>query len=190
MIGIVAAIAGLILTAFLLYGALQFYRTITAITRGNPSIIASHDTLHLVSDNDTLMEVNASLNQQISEKLMNSTARDKIEKQFLLHRSITEFTLKMDSLQQFNITLEKSLYALKNAVNIFNMGCRSSLFNTQDVDEITLLQTFIITDENKLNSTIFECFSKKEKQCFDAIKHQALYLESIILEKNLYQLKQ
>ncbi len=182
---------GLILACLGIYAALKFSRTILAITQNNPSLITARDTLRINQDYDTLLDLNATLNQQIAEKLIGRAGQQKSRQQMLLHQTISAFILEMDSLQQFYLEPEVASKKLKNAVNRTNIECRASLFDIQEANHIKELETFLIADEKNLGNTIFECFSQKEIKpvCYDKIKHQAYLIETIILEKNFNQLK-
>ena len=188
--GILLAIFGLTVAIGLLYGAIRFYHTISEITANNPSLNPAPDTLRLNMLNDTLVDYNSGLNQKIAEQLNDKNDAEKNRKQVLLHQSINNFIHAMDTLQTGNFSHEQQLVYLKNCVNKTNLACRAALFNINDAGPIAELDKFIITDEKNLDNTIFECFSKKEIliQCFEKIKHDALYLEKIILEKNFNQL--
>ena len=111
-------------------------------------------------------------------------------KQMLLHTAISYFIFYMDTLQKGNYTHEEKLRMIKNSVNKTNLSCRAALFDVHDAEQIRELNDFIIVDEKKPENRIFECLQEKEipVQCFDKIKHQALYIEKIILEKNFKKL--
>jgi hypothetical protein len=187
--GIIVAIVGLVLTGLILFAAIRFYRTISNLAQNNPAI-SRHDTLHTVLANDTLLDRNAGLNQQIAQKLTDKPEEDKSVKQRLLHQTIFDFILLVDTLEQVNLPNETTLLRLKHAVNKTNMGCRSALFDIADVALLPELDSFLIVDEKKLGNTIFECFSAKEIKtaCFKDLKHYALRIENLILEKNFKRL--
>ncbi len=182
---------GLLVAGVLLYGAIHFYHTIHEITKNNPSLNTVRDTLRTITDNDSLVDINASLHQKIAQSLFDKKDEEKIRKQMLLHQTITEFIFVIDTLQTNNISSEETVHRLKNAVNHLNLSCRAALFNIKDLDQIPELNSFMILDEKNLKNTIFECFLNKEikVQCFEKIKHEALFIEKIILEKNFNQLK-
>jgi hypothetical protein len=188
--GLLIAFFGLIVATALLIGSIRFYHTITALTRDNPSLHTASDTLRVLANNDSLIDYNASLNQQIADKLDNKREDEMNTKQILLHNCISSFIYSMDTLQSASLTHDEKLLLLKNNVNKTNMACRAALFDVRDAGQIEMLNTFLIVDEKKLEHTMFECFTPNEIAipCYEKIKHQALYLESIILEKNFKQL--
>jgi len=186
---LVAAGFGLLVTAGLFYGAIKFYRTIHEMTKNNPSLVTPHDTLRINPSADTLLDHIAGLNQQIAEKLSHQPNKVQEQKLIILNNTMTNLVFVLDSLKETGSHDQTVLLTLKNAINKTNLEFRAALFDVNEVANIPGLESFMILNENKLENTIFECFLKKETQCFDSIKHQALYLEWLILEKNFSQLK-
>lgn len=190
-LAIIGATFGLVLTSIIFIGGIKFFRTMQKLASENPSVVSPRDTLRLNESIDTLVDANAGLNQQIAEKLVSKKYPELESKQALLHATVMTFMDSIDILIADAGSEEISMLRLKNTVNRTNLAFRAALFNVNDANEIEALKSFIIIDEKNTENTIFECFlkNKDHRACADLIKHQALYLESIILEKNFKQLK-
>lgn len=188
---IIGAAFGLVLTSIIFIAGIKFFRTMQNLASENPSVVAPRDTFRVNESLDTLVDVNAALNQQIAEKLVSKKDAELESKQALLHTTVISFMDTLDILVAEAGSEEISMVRLKNAVNRTNLAFRAALFNVNDANEIEALKSFIIIDEKNTENTIFECFlkNKDHRACADLIKHQTLYLESIILEKNFNQLK-
>ncbi len=188
---IIGAAFGLVLTSIIFIAGIKFFRTMQNLASENPSVVAPRDTFRVNESLDTLVDVNAALNQQIAEKLVSKKDAELETKQALLHTTVISFMDTLDILVAEAGSEEISMVRLKNAVNRTNLAFRAALFNVNDANEIEALKSFIIIDEKNTENTIFECFlkNKDHRACADLIKHQTLYLESIILEKNFNQLK-
>ena len=190
-LGIIGAALGLVLTSIIFIVGINFFRTMQKLASDNPSVVSPRDTFRVNTSLDTLVDVNAALNQKIAEKLVNKKDAELEAKQSLLHTTVMSFVDTLDIILAEAESDEISILRLKNAVNRTNLAFRAALFNVNDANGIDALNSFIIIDEKKIENTIFECFLKNKDHhaCTDLIKHQALYLESIILEKNFNQLK-
>jgi uncharacterized protein YxeA len=187
--GLLLAIIGLSLTIMILYGALKFYHNIKELSQNNPSLQQPHN-LPKLTENDTLVDYIASLNQQLAAQLNEKPDAEKSNKLMRLHECITYFIIYMDSLENSSQNRDALLLKIKNSVNKTNSVSRDALFDPADTATISGLKEFYIQDEIKPSDSLFGCLQEKEisKQCFMKIKHEALYLESIILEKNFKKL--
>ncbi len=188
--GLFLALFGLAAAALIFYGALHFYITIKQLSQNNPSLSSPADTLQVLTNNDTLVDYNAMLNQQIADKLNNKKEEELNRKQKLLHYTIGDFIRYIDSLQGAVMSHEEIFLRIKNSVNKTNLACRAALFDIRDAAGIEELNYFLIDDEKKILNTPFQCLGNKEigTLCLENIKHEALHLEKIILEKNFKQL--
>ena len=190
-LGIIGAAFGLVLTSIIFIAGINFFRTMQKLASENPSVVSPRDTFRVNTSLDTLVDVNAELNQKIAEKLVSKKDAELESKQALLHTTVISFMDTLDILVAEAGSEEISMLRLKNAVNKTNLAFRAALFNINDANGLEVLNSFIIIDEKNIENTIFECFlkNKDNRASADLIKHQALYLESIILEKNFKQLK-